>query len=94
LILIGVDASEEKRFELMRIRARQGDPTTWNEFIELSRRDRGVGQSIIGQQVDACLGLAGTIIDNNGSLAEFHMRIQDVFATLGIEGTQKHIEKQ
>lgn len=94
IMLIGVDATEEKRFELMQIRGREGDPTTWEEFIELNRRDRGVGQGETGQQVDACLALADTTIQNNETLEEFHTMIHETFVSYGIEGNRKAIEKK
>lgn len=73
--VIGVTASSDKRFYLMQLRHRSSDPTTREEFDHLEARDRGVGQSAFGQQVDACLALADLVIDNNGSLEDFQKNL-------------------
>jgi len=72
---LGVTASSEKRFSLMKIRNREWDPKTREEFDELEARDRGVGQEDYGQQVQRCLDMADLVIDNNGSLNELQESI-------------------
>lgn len=69
--VIGVTASPEKRFEMMRERAREWDPKTWEEFKKTEERDRGLGQDSFGQQVEQCLKMADLVIDNNGTLKQF-----------------------
>lgn len=72
---LGVTASAEKRFSLMKIRNREWDPKTKEEFDELEARDRGIGQESFGQQVSACLDMADLVIDNNGSLEQLQESI-------------------
>lgn len=71
VFIIGVTASAEKRFALMRERHREGDPKTFDEFKKSEERDRGVGQADYGQQVEKCLAMADIIIDNNGNFEDF-----------------------
>ncbi len=72
---VGVTASADKRFELMRKRAREWDPKTREEFDQVEARDRGVGQEEYGQQVQACLDMADIVIDNNGFLSDLQTNI-------------------
>ncbi len=69
--VIGITASSEKRFAMMKARGREWDPKTLEEFQKLEKRDRGVGQEDYGQQVEKCLHMADIIIDNNGNYEEF-----------------------
>lgn len=69
--VIGITASPEKRFAMMKKRGREWDPKTWDEFKISEERDRGLGQASYGQQVEKCLQLADLVIDNNGTLKEF-----------------------
>lgn len=73
--VIGVTASAEKRFQLMKIRGREWDPATWEEFEKLEERDRGIGQEDFGQQVEKCLKMADIVVDNNGNLEEFQTNL-------------------
>ncbi len=43
VILVAVDASPERRFELLRERGRRDDPLTYEMFVERDRRELGVG---------------------------------------------------
>ena len=91
---IGVDATLERCFENMRIRNRVGDPKTWEEFLPLAKRDRGIGQEASGQQVESCLQLAQPhVIQNDGSLENLKQRIDAELQSLGVEGTKKQIER-
>lgn len=69
--IIGITASPEKRFELMKARGSEWDPKTWEEFKEQEERDRGVGQVAYGQQVQKCLDMADMVLDNNCNYEEF-----------------------
>lgn len=81
--VIGITASPEKRFELMKLRHRGGDPVSWEEFKKVEERDRGVGQDIAGQQVEACIRKADVVIDNNGNLEDFNNNISYFLKQLG-----------
>lgn len=92
---IGVDATYERCFENMKIRGRDGDPTTWEEFLRLAQRDRGINQETNGQQVGACLELAQPhVILNDSTLEILRQRIDAELINLGVEGIRSQIEKK
>jgi len=68
--LIGLIASANTRFNLIRERNRPSDLKTRAEFDILEKRDRGEGESKCGQQVQACLDMADIIIENEGTVEE------------------------
>lgn len=73
--IIGITASAKKRFDLMQKRGKEYDPKTWEAFAKLEARDRGIGQSEFGQQVEKCLALADIVLENNGSLNDFEKNV-------------------
>ncbi|HEX7041755.1 MAG TPA: hypothetical protein VF189_00760 [Patescibacteria group bacterium] len=75
ILTIGITANQKTRFELLLKRNREGDPKTWEEFLKLEERDRGIGEESFGQQVDACLKMADVIFENNGSIEDFNRNI-------------------
>lgn len=75
LLTIGITASPKTRFALLLKRNRDGDPKTWEEFVRLEERDRGLGEDTFGQQVDACLAMADIIFENNGNVEDFNQNI-------------------
>jgi len=74
--VIGITASPEKRFELMKKRGSAWDPKTWEDFVKSEERDRGIGQADFGQQVEKCLQMADMVIDNNCSFEEFQTNLR------------------
>ena len=92
--IIAVDASFEKRFELINIRNRKGDPHSWEDFLIAANRDLGIGQEESGQRVRDCLRLADYTIGNEGTLDQFHSEINKVLGVIGIEGQPKQAEKR
>lgn len=75
-LVIGVTASPQKRFEMMKKRGREWDPQTWEAFKQAEERDRGLGQDSFGQQVEKCLKMADMVIDNNGTLQDFQENLR------------------
>lgn len=43
VLLVAVDASPERRFELLKERGRKDDPLTYEMFVERDKRELGVG---------------------------------------------------
>jgi dephospho-CoA kinase len=80
--LIAVDAPKELRWERIKARAREGDPKTWEEFLEVDERDQGVGEPLYGQRVRECIQMADFLLVNDGSLEEFQNRINEFIKTL------------
>lgn len=78
IFMLGIIASPETRFERIQDRARAADPTTFESFLKLERSEGGVAQIENKSQVEACLDLADTKIENNGSVEEFKQKLQEV----------------
>lgn len=83
--VLAVDATLEKRFQLMQKRARLGDPETWEDFLKAANRDLEGGVSF-GQQVKKCLEMADKTIVNDGDLATLQRKINDWMRSVDIEG--------
>lgn len=83
--ILGVNASQEKRYEYILARGREGDPKTWQEFKAMDDREI-TRQRESSQQVDRCLKMADKVIQNEGTLEDLRERIKEVLGDLGIEG--------
>ena len=68
--LVAVDAPVEKRFSYCLKRNREGDPTTWEEFLEVEQRDQRGYLQRNGQNTARCLTMADAKIFNFGTLEE------------------------
>lgn len=75
--IIGIDAPVENRivWYVERARERGEDDPDMTVFIKSSLRDRGVGQSANGQQVDKCLELADIVFYNSGTKKEINNEV-------------------
>ena len=67
--ILGIDADRQLRLHryLGRAKDRGEDGTTIADFERDDRRDFGLGEPTLGQQVGLCLQMAETILPNNGS---------------------------
>ncbi len=79
--LVSVEAAPEIRFERIRQRNRESDPSGLDEFKALEAAEAGSRHSE-GQQLDATGQLADFRIGNNGPLQEFHSKIQQMLSGL------------
>lgn len=80
--LLGIDAPVALRFERSRLRGRQGDGGTLEEFRRkesLERADRGPGQ-----QLDVCLSMADVLIQNDATLENLRLRVAEVLTRMGV----------
>lgn len=68
-VLLVVDADPRVRFTRLRLRARQGDPETFEEFAELEARETESDDPTT-QQLRATMALADHMIMNDGSVAD------------------------
>jgi dephospho-CoA kinase len=77
-VLVGITAPIMMRYQrtLMRQEGHR-DPKKLEDFLVIDDRDRGIGQSIEGQQVDRCLALVSpeNLFFNSGSLEEYRQWI-------------------
>lgn len=76
--LISIDAPQQLRFARMMSRAREGDPTTWENFLKIDARDKGEGESTTGQQVDTTMEMADFNLSNDGDIGEMHNKTKEV----------------
>lgn len=76
--LIAVDAPRELRWERIKARGREGDPKTWEEFIEVDERDQGFGEPLYGQRVRECIQMANIILTNDGTKEDLEKKIDEV----------------
>ncbi len=79
--LLRIHASDRLRFERLRQRNRENDPTTYEEFLALEAKEAQSGVKT-DQQLDQAIALADLQIDNNGPLKELHEKIKPVFLNL------------
>jgi dephospho-CoA kinase len=77
-ILIAVDAPREIRFRRLRERKKEGDPKTFEEFLEIDETDLGKNQPEYGQNVEECLKLADYLIINDGSVNELNKKLEEI----------------
>ena len=68
-VLIGIDADSRVRFERLRSRNRQGDPETWEKFVELESRELE-SDDPAAQQLLRTYELSDHVLNNDGSLDE------------------------
>jgi|YelNatPaOPRAMG01_1025707.scaffolds.fasta_scaffold11743_4 dephospho-CoA kinase len=80
--LLAVDANEKIRFERLLSRGEKKDPKTWEEFLEMDKRDKGFGEPPWGQQVSKCLEMADFTILNEGSLEELERKVEEIIKAL------------
>ena len=79
-ILISVEAEQKKRFELLKQRARENDPKTFQEFVEKEKIEESSDPN--KQQLNKCAKLAKFIIENNGTLEELHTKTEKLLRDL------------
>lgn len=78
---ITVDAPAPLRFERMKQRNRPGDPSTYEKFLELERKESQLSGS--GQQLTACCALAQhQFINDSQSLDAMHSAIDSLLVNL------------
>ncbi|MGM0575631.1 MAG: AAA family ATPase [Myxococcota bacterium] len=82
--LVAVTAAPEVRFERLRARGRVGDPTTWEEFVELERRETDSDDPTT-QQLAATLALADRSLPNDGDVEALRASVEDLVARLAAE---------
>lgn len=84
-MLVCVSASDAVRFQRMVTRSREQDPKTFEEFLAVEARDRGIGQATYGQQNEACWALADVHLENNTSLNDLTNKIHTLCADPVVE---------
>ncbi len=77
--LVAVDAPEKVRFERMISRNRESDPITWENFVRVDKKDKGVGEKSSGQGVGKCIKKAKFVLINDGSLEEVNKKVERLY---------------
>jgi dCMP deaminase len=80
--LVSVDAPENIRFERMKVRARESDPTTLEGFRKVDKKDKGVGEKKSGQGVGKCMKKAKFVLINDCSLEDVQVKIEKLYDAL------------
>lgn len=76
-ILASVRAPERLRFERLKLRARERDPKTFEEFQELEAREAS-SENSSNQQLDKAISMADAVLDNTGPLKMLHERVKEL----------------
>lgn len=84
--LIGLRASQKQRFLWARERAREGEPLTWEEFVQIDKRDFFSGDGQVGRNIPACLEKADFLIDNNGTIKQLENKVVGVLEEIFTDG--------
>src|SRR6185436_13200065 len=72
-VLIGVDAPTALRYDRSRLRARPGDPESFEAFVARERQENSVNPA--GQQLAATFALADRVIENDGDLDALRVQV-------------------
>ncbi|HNV85503.1 MAG TPA: deaminase [Candidatus Omnitrophota bacterium] len=75
-VLLAVCAEARRRFERVRMRGRENDPQTFEDFLKKESVEEA--DSNTGQQLTKTEALADVRIENNGPLAELHEKVKEV----------------
>lgn len=93
--LICVDAPQEIRFKRMQERNRESDPTTWEEFLRVDARDKGVGEAEHGQGVSKCMEQADFVLINDESFEEVRRKLRELYGKIEQACLEKYkVEKR
>ena len=74
--LLHIQAPAEIRFERIRRRGREGDPQTWEDFLQVETRETSDADPN-AQRIDRCEKLADATLVNDDSLETLHRRLRD-----------------
>ncbi len=80
--LVRIDAPPEVRFERIRHRSRENDPSSYEEFLDLDRRELEGGDEE-HQQLARTMETTDYEITNDGTLAELHRKVDLMLGDLG-----------
>lgn len=79
--LLRVEASPRTRFDRLQRRARENDPRTWEEFLELDLHEGGSADAA-SQQVDAVARMADHVVSNEGRVEDFQAAAGALFSRI------------
>lgn len=80
--LLAITANPKVRFERMKVRARENDPTTYEGFLAAEARE-AESTDPNRQQLNRTEAMADISVPNDGLIAELHLGLRGVLAELG-----------
>lgn len=81
--LLMIDADPKIRFERLKTRAREKDPTDYEAFVKLEAAEAGSNDPN-SQQLNRTCELADAVVENNGTLEELYEDIRHVLRALAV----------
>ncbi len=78
--LLNVEAPLSLRYDRMKSRNRQGDPLTYEQFLEIERKENT--NNLTTTNVKACQQMANFTIINNSSIEDLHKVVDQVLDTI------------
>ena len=75
-VLLAIDAPVALRFARVAVRGRDESAADLEAFRKKEDQERAGGAT--GQQLEACMAAADRLIINDGTLAEFHRKLEEV----------------
>lgn len=77
--LIALDAPAKLRFERMKARNREKDPTDFDKFLEIDKMELyGYGEKGFGFNIKKCMDMADHLIVNDGSEEDLRKKVEDL----------------
>ncbi|MDD3679696.1 MAG: AAA family ATPase [Candidatus Shapirobacteria bacterium] len=80
--LIGINASQKKRFVWAKKRNREGEPLTWEEFIKVDEQDFFSGDGQTGRNIPDCLKKVDFLVDNSGTINQLKNKIFQILGQI------------
>jgi len=80
-ILVYITANPELRFERMRIRAREADPKSYQEFLKLEELERKNADDKL-QNIEQTAKLAKETLINEGNIEQLHYKVDELLSSL------------
>jgi dephospho-CoA kinase len=75
-ILLAIDSPVELRYERVKKRGREESASSLDEFINKEKEE--MTESLSGQQLHSCMKIADLVIINDGSLDDFHHKLEEL----------------
>ncbi|MGD2295073.1 MAG: AAA family ATPase [Candidatus Aminicenantes bacterium] len=74
-ILLAIDAPVELRYERAKRRGREESASSLEEFVQKEKEEMTGSEN--GQQLYSCMTMADHIIINDGTLEDFHLKLEE-----------------
>ena len=77
-VIVGVTAPRDVRFKRASERNREGEPLTWEKFVEMDDKDHFSGDFGKGTNIRGCLELADYLIENTGTPEDLEKEVEKI----------------